>query len=283
MSTNQKNILVTGVNSYIGNSLFNWIEENHKEYNIEKISLRDESWKSLDLSKYDSVIHVAGIAHIKENESNKDLYYKVNRDLTIEFSSYVKDLGVSQFVYLSSMSIFGLNEGTIDKSTLANPVSAYGKSKLEAEEFLLELESPEFKVSILRPPMVYGKDSVGNYSLLSKVSKKSPLFPNITNERSMIYIDNLSYFIFEIIKENRSGIYHPQNSDYVCTSEMVKEIALVSNKRLKLTKLFNGLLKLIVPSTLYKKLFGNLIYKKDDLVDYIDFKQSILLTESNNN
>ena len=128
-----KNILITGENSYIGNSFQNWVSQYKGEYEVDTISVRDDKWKSTSFSEYDIVLHVAGIAHIKETKENKDLYYKVNRDLAIEVARKSKEDGIKQFVLLSSMSVYGMDQGIITTNTIEKPKSSYGISKLEAE------------------------------------------------------------------------------------------------------------------------------------------------------
>ena len=158
-------------------------------------------------SGYDSVFHVAGIAHIKETIKNRDLYFSVNRDLAYEVAKKAKEDGVRQFVFLSTMSVYGLNTGIIDNNTPEAPKNAYGRSKLEAEKLIRELEAANFQVAIIRPPMVYGKGAKGNYQRLSKFAQKSPIFPDYNNQRSMLYIDNLCEFVRLIIIHVSTGIF----------------------------------------------------------------------------
>lgn len=278
-----KKILVTGVNSYVGNRFAEWIEQYPDDYDVDRISVRDDKWKDIDLSIYDSILHVAGIAHQKETKENEELYYQVNRDLTQELALKAKEAGVIHFVFLSTMSVYGLDEGIIDQHTLLKPKTHYGKSKLEAETFINELADESFKVAILRPPMIYGKRCKGNYQRLRNLVLKIPVFPKINNQRSMIYIDNLSEFIRLIIAERESGVFCPQNKEYVNTTELVKYITQFNNKKLLQLKIFNPLLNLIKVDTI-TKVFGNLIYEKSSFkykYDYhlFEFHNSIKVTE----
>lgn len=280
-----KKILITGKNSYVGNSFEKWLENYPGEYHVEKISLRNDSWKENTFSGYDVVVHVAGIAHRKETADNKELYYKVNRDLAFDVAKKSKEEGVSQFIFLSSMSVYGMETGIIHRDTIPNPKSNYGKSKLEAEKLIEPLNDDTFKVAILRPPMIYGNGCKGNYVRLSKLAVKSPIFPDIKNKRSMIFIDNLSEFIRKLIEKNVSGYYFPQNEEYVCTSRLVKLISESHNKKIYLTKLFNPIIYLL-KIKIIKKVFGSLVYEKSmsDIMsmDYIvvNLKESIEATEA---
>ena len=151
------------------------------------------------------------------------------------------------------------------------------------------LADDTFKVAILRPPMIYGKGSKGNYPLLSKMARKLPFFPNVKNERSMLYVGNLCKFISLIIRNSEQGIFFPQNAEYVQTSNMVKLIAQQKGRKIWLTKLGNPFLRLLgviggKPGRLINKAFGNIVYDKNLSVykeDYrmYDLEESIRLTE----
>jgi len=283
-----KRILITGKNSYVGNSFAEWVSQYPDKYEVDKISLRNDDWKKKDFSKYDVVLHVAGIAHRKEKKRDKDLYFRVNRDLAYEVAKKAKKEGVSQFIFLSSMSVYGMETGVITRDTVPQPKSLYGKSKLEAEKLIEHLNDQTFKVAILRPPMVYGKGCKGNYPKLAKLAKITPLFPDIDNKRSMIFVDNLSKFLKVIIDNNQSGLFFPQNNEYVNTSELVELIAKYNNKKIKLTKLFNPIINSLKFNSTVKKIFGTLIYEKNisinlyQYVDFVDLKESVKLTEDNN-
>ncbi|MED3623921.1 NAD-dependent epimerase/dehydratase family protein [Neobacillus thermocopriae] len=279
-----KKVLITGKNSYVGTRLMTWLGNFPDRYSIDSISLRDDSWKDKDFSGYDVVVHVAGIAHIKETKENAELYYRVNRDLAYEVAQKAKIECVKQFIFLSSMSVYGKECGVIDKSTPLKPKSNYGKSKLQAEELITTLEDPYFKVAILRPPMIYGKGCKGNYPRLANLAVKIPVFPLIENKRSMIFIDNLCEFIRLIIDDYCAGVFFPQNEDYVCTSEMVKIVAELHGTNIRLTKMFNPLLRILRVRTI-NKVFGDLIYDKQldefkNRYTIYDFKTSISLTEN---
>lgn len=279
-----KRILITGANSYIGTSFEKWVSKESQKYTVHTLDMIDGSWRNFDFSHYDVVFHVAGIAHIKEKKSNRDLYFKVNRDLAYETAKKSKVEGVKQFIFLSSMSVYGLEKGIIDSNTEPKPKTAYGRSKLEAENLILSLQDDNFTVAILRPPMVYGKGCKGNYPRLVKLALKLPIFPDVDNKRSMIYIDNLSEFVRLVIDNQESGLFFPQNAEYVKTSEMVRLIAEAHGKKVRLSKVLNFLVRLINVKTI-NKAFGELIYVKGlpatKSFDYckVGLKESISKTE----
>lgn len=256
-----KKILITGANSYIGTNLEKWLKRYPDDYSVDVVETKTEEWKGQKYSEYDTVFCVTGIAHVKETRKNADLYYKVNRDLAYEIAQVAKNSGVKQFIFLSSMSVYGIETGVISRDTMPNPKSNYGKSKLQAEKLLESLQDNKFLVAILRPPMVYGKDCKGNYPKLAKFAIKTPIFPDVENKRSMIYIDNLSEFIRLLIDNGDNGIFFPQNEAYVCTSEMVKIIAEIHGKNLRLMKWFNFFLRLLsLKIRSFNKMFGSFMY-----------------------
>ena len=283
-----KRILITGKDSYIGTSVEKWLLKTPETYQVDTLDVKGEEWKNHDFSKYDVVFHVAGIAHVSTDPKMEDLYYKVNRDLTIEIAMISKDAGVKQFIFMSSIIVYGDSSASkriITKDTIPTPTNCYGDSKLQAERGLLPLESESFRVVILRPPMIYGPNSKGNFSKLSKIAKITPIFPDYDNERSMLFIDNLSEYIRVIIDREKSGVFFPQNKEYVKTSELVRIISEQHSHKLIQTKLFNFIIFKLMVISFFRKMFGNLVYSKDiesigfEDIDFISFKESIVLTE----
>lgn len=284
-----KRVLITGKNSYIGTSVEKWLRQWPEKYQVDTIDMKEGSWQEKDFSRYDVVFHVAGIAHVSSDPKMENLYYKVNRDLTIENAEKAKAVGVKQFIFMSSIIVYGDSSSSkrvIDKNTIPMPSNFYGRSKLQAEEGILPLQDDKFNVVVIRPPMIFGKGSKGNYAKLAKMAQKLPIFPDVKNERSMLHVDNLCEFIRLMIVNEESGMFYPQNSEYVGTSELVKLVAEAHGKKVWLTKLFNPVLKLMFGIGIVNKVFGNLVYEKS-MSDYgkvnyriRDFKESIKLTES---
>lgn len=278
-----KKILITGENSYVGTSFKKWVSQWPEEYQVDSIGLRGDKWKKNDLSEYDVIYHLAAIVHVKEDNAMK--YFEINRDLALDVAKKAKESGVKQFIFMSTMGVYGIETGYIKADTIPIPTAPYAKSKFEAEKLIVEIADNHFKVAVLRPPIIYGKDCKGNYPRLAKMALKLPIFPNIKNERSMLHIDNLCEFVKEVIDQQDSGLFFPQNKEYVNTSELVAMIAGVHGKKIHLTSIFNGILKLLgLKVGLISKVFGNLVYEKS-MSEYQGnyqirgFQESIALTE----
>lgn len=258
-----KKILITGANSYIGTSFEKYMSQWPDEYQVDTVDMIDGTWRQKDFSGYDCVYHVAGIAHIKETADNAHLYYEVNRDLAVETAQKAKSDGVGQFVFLSTMAVYGIEEGAITQNTEPAPKSHYGKAKYEAELKLNALMDDSFSVAIMRPPMVYGDGCKGNYQSLVKFAKQMPFFPDYKNKRSMIHVDRLAWFVKQLVDSNGKGLILPQDEQYVCTCHMVKEIADSMGKKLVLLKILNPAVSIVKRfTTAGKKAFGDLYYER---------------------
>lgn len=257
-----KKILITGANSYIGTSFEQYMAQWPDAYQVDTVDMIDGSWRESSFAGYDCVFHVAGIAHVKETADNRALYYQVNRDLAAETAQKAKAEGVRQFVFLSTMAVYGVEEGAVGPSTPTKPVTNYGKAKLEAEHKLRELSDGDFPVAILRPPMVYGDGCKGNYQSLVKIAKAAPVFPAYRNKRSMIHITRLCRYVKQIVDARSEGLVLPQDEEYVCTCEMVRDIARGMGKELKLLKLLNPAVYVAKLLPMGRKAFGNLYYEK---------------------
>ena len=264
-----KKILITGSGSYIGESFKEYLKNFGEEYSADTLDMQSADWREHDFSGYDAVYHVAGIAHRKETNENAHLYYEVNRDLALEVARKAKSEGVSQFIFLSSMSVYGIDRGVITPDTPLAPKSNYGRSKMEAEEGMAELASEDFAICTLRPPMVYGKGCKGNFVSVVSLVRKLPFFPRVENRRSMIYIDNLSSFVKMAIDRELSGVYFPQNREYMNTSQMAMGIAEGLGKKCRLSRLLGFGVKLLMPFvSMAKKGFGTLIYENTETLNF---------------
>lgn len=261
------NVLVTGAGSYIGESFREYCKTYYPKIKTTAVDMTADNWRSFDFQGYDSVFHVAGIAHAdtgNATEEEKKRYYAVNTDLAIETAEKAKTAGVKQFVFMSSMIVYG-NAERIDENTLPHPANFYGDSKWQADKGVRAIQDDSFHVAILRPPMIYGKDSKGNYRTLAKIAKKTPVFPDYPNRRSMLYIENLCEFLCLLMLSGEGGIYFPQNRACTKTSSLAKAIGAAGSSPVKKSKLFNPAVRLALHAPgkagkLAKKAFGSSYY-----------------------
>ncbi|MBR5247704.1 MAG: NAD-dependent epimerase/dehydratase family protein [Lachnospiraceae bacterium] len=293
-----KRILITGADSYVGSSVERYLLEyngthGREMYRIDTISLLDETWKNYDFAPFDTVFHVAGIAHAdvgKVTEETKALYYQVNRDLALETAAKAREQGVRQFIYMSSIIVYGESAPVgsrkhISLETPPAPANFYGDSKWQAEKGLRRLETDSFRVAVLRPPMIYGKGSKGNYPVLSLLAGKLPVCPAVVNERSMLYVENLAEFVRLLIDDGRGGIFYPQNAEYTVTAQMIRMIAREKGKKVCLWAILNPLVSMAAklpgkPGSLVNKAFGNLTIDQDLSREAFDGYQIYSLKES---
>ena len=238
-----KKILITGAGSYVGESVRKYILSTSSDFQIDAVDTMGDNWKKADYSQYDVVFHVAGIAHVNADPKMEALYYKVNRDLTIEVARAAKAAGVKQFIFMSSQIVFhesqSLKTEVLTAETKENPNGFYGDSKLQAELGIKPLEDENFKVCILRPCMIYGPNAKGNFPRLAKLACKTPIFPCWHNKRSMLYIDNLAEFVKQAILRELSGTYYPQNRELADTVEIIRFFAKAAGHKVWITRLLN--------------------------------------------
>lgn len=298
---NIKHVLITGAGSFIGESFETYAKEHFPaNFTIDTLDMQDPNWRNRDFSSYDVVFHVAGIAHAdvgKVTEEEKKKYYAVNTELAIETAEKAKAEGVRQFIFMSSMIVYGDSapygkEKVIDEHTIPAPANFYGDSKWQADKGVRRLASEGFHVAVLRPPIIYGKGSKGNYPVLAKLAKKLPIFPDVENKRSMLYIGNLCEFLCKLMLSGEGGIFFPQNKEYVNTADMVQGIADTVWHPIKVTRMLNPVVVAAsyVPGklgTLVNKAFGNSVYSQKLSVyegfsyQITDLQDSIIQTECN--
>ncbi|MDS1315147.1 NAD-dependent epimerase/dehydratase family protein [Aliarcobacter butzleri] len=252
-----KKLLITGSTGYLGNSFIN---QYNGKYIFERFSLLNQKIEDIKLTNIDAILHCAALVHQKI-EHSYEKYHEINVNYPVKLAKVAKQNGVKQFVFISTIAVYGENKEKLDENTICNPTTPYGKSKLEAEKELLKLNDDNFTVSIVRPPMIYGKNAPGNIDSLVKVVKKIPIIPlaNIQNKRSFMSIQNLCNIINEVILQKKSGIFLACDDETLSTSKLIELIARNLGKKVYLVKIpfFESLLKLLKPS-FHKRLYGSL-------------------------
>lgn len=280
-----KRVLITGANSFVGMNIESWLLKAPNEFLVDTVDTMNEAWKKADFTKYDVVFHVAGIAHVDPKPDMAPLYYKVNRDLSIEIAKWAKERGVKQFIYMSSKIVYhaskSLKGDFVKSETKPNPNDFYGDSKLQAENGLNKLQCDTFKIAIIRPPMIYGPGNKGNLPRLGWLALKTPVFPAWHNKRSMLYVINLAEFVKQLILREMAGTFFPQNAEYSDTVEIVRLISIEHGHKIWISRLFNPLVWLgakFLPAI--PKMFADSYYEQDmSLYDFnyqlVSFRDSL--------
>lgn len=264
-----KRVLIIGSHSYLGTALASYLSQWPEEYRVESLSVRDGAWKDVSFQGYDAVYHTAALVHQERSKSDpalKDTYLQINTRLPVEVAQKAKEAGASQFIFLSTMAVYGLTAplgktATVTKDTPLSPKDLYGLSKAQAEENLLSLADSTFQVAILRPPMIYGRGCKGNYQQLRHFALRLPCFPKIGNHRSVLYVGNLNRLVRHLLDTGTGGIFCPQDREQVDTGRMVQTVARLHGRSLPLIPGFGWALSLLRPLTpKIDKAFGSLCY-----------------------
>ncbi len=142
-----------------------------------------------------------------------------------------------------------------------HPKDPYGKSKLEAEKALLALADGTFKVAVIRTPVVYGEGVKANILKLVELTDRYRALPfgGIDNRRSMVYIGNLTHLIFEIIRQEKAGLFLAGDDAPFSTSALIAAIAKALQKSCRLfpSLTLKTALKYLKPQ-LFQRLYGDL-------------------------
>ena len=251
-------LLVTGSSGFIGSY---FIDKYKNKYDIQTFSFLNNDIKSLDCSNIEIVFHLSALVH-KMDGAKYEEYVKVNVKQTIELAKKAKESGVRQFVFMSTVKVYG-EETRIayNEDSKCEPEDDYGITKLMAEKKLKELEDDTFKISIIRTPIVYGYGVKANIQNLVKLINTISVLPfsNIENRRSMVYIGNLCHLVDEVISKEQNGIFLASDDNNLSTTKLIKLIANSIDKKIYLIPFpfFKILLK-IFKLDFYKRLYGNL-------------------------
>lgn len=252
------NIVITGQNGYISQKLYTHLQNHRHDVNL--LDVRQDAWRHSDFSGTDYIVHLAGIVH---NSSKDPLeFQRVNVDLTAALARKAKDENVPQFIFISSMAVFGkddafmpLNEITAQTPLL--PQTLYGKSKLSAEAEVVKIYGE--RACIVRPPMVYGENCTGNYGRLRDLVLRFKVVPQYENRRGMIYVYNLCELLRLLIEDSATGVFHPQDAQLLPTYEISRLIGAENDINVRALKIpFLKLGAAILPDL--KKAFGSLSY-----------------------
>ena len=265
----KKTLMITGASGFIGS---NFIKKYEDEYNIIPVCLIENKPEDLDYTGVDTILHLAALVHQMKG-APEEKYFEVNTELTKRLAATAKEKGVHHFIFYSTVAVWGTHgyfeyDKIITLKTPINPLTPYAKSKYNAEEILNELKSDNFKISILRPPMVYGKDCPGNMKRLEKLVEILPILPcgNNENKRTIVHIDKLLDETNKIIQNKKEGIFIPRDDKEMSIKDILEYIFKEKNKRkilIKLPKIGVKLLHKVKPRVI-ESLYGSLMFRGDE-------------------
>jgi UDP-glucose 4-epimerase len=266
-------ILITGSNSYVGKNFI----RNSIYSDCDEVSLLNNNPKNIDFEKYDTVLHIAAIVHQSKTIPEEE-YFRVNRDLCIEVAKFAKESGVHQFVFLSTVKVYGEfnpDSGPWTETSECHPDDPYGRSKYEAEIELRKMEDDGFAVSVIRTPLVYGQEVKANMLSIMRLVDKMCILPfkNVNNKRSFTYAKNLIGFIDRIIEKRASGVFIAMDSDPLSTTQLVQFIARYLNKKVILISIPKPLISLgkrLVPK-IFDRLYGSFEMENSVTLQSLDF------------
>ena len=272
-TSSEKTVLVTGASGFLGTHALPYLK---KFFKVQPLSLRqDQTINNYLFTDIDVVIYLTGIAH-QSKKIDSTLYYTVNRDMAVKFAKKAKAAGVSQFVYISSIKAIGEGgKGIHKEGAECNPLSDYGKSKLQAEEELKKLNDHQFVVSVIRPAVVYGKGAKGNIDKLMKLIDKLPVIPlgGIDNKRSMVYVGNFLALLKSVIDNAMPGIFIAADNEAKSTSDMVNEINNSRDSRKKIIRMPKFMMKVIktILPEMHNKLFDDFVVDNSSTNQRLNF------------
>ena len=256
-----KRILITGITGFVGSNLVEFLKSepsvqlfgfsrNPKEAvgripNIDFIPRI--SAEVLDRYMIDTMIHLAGIAHDLSGKFAKEDYERVNYRWTTEVFDAFSKANCKRFVFVSSIkAIVDHSDREIDEETKPRPLSDYGISKRNAEEYLSNHKRNHQQVYILRPCLIHGPGNKGNLNLLYRFVKSGLPYPlaAFDNRRSFLSIENFCFVVNSIVKEKlEEGAYLIADDELISTLELVQLIGEIKGKRVRLLNIPTGIIK----------------------------------------
>ena len=278
MENKKKTLMITGASGFIGR---NFIERYKDKYSIVPVDLLKIKPEDIEFEGVDTVLHLAALVH-QMNGAPREKYFEVNTELTRKVAEAAKKNKVKHFIFYSTVKVYGYDGDLynhnfiLNEHSPCNPVNdPYGESKWEAEKILKEMETDNFIVSVIRPPMVYGKGVKGNMESLIKLVKRVPILPfsYTKNRRSFVNIDNLLFLTSLVIDKEKDGIFLPLDEKPLSLKEMIEGIEEgLKIKRIKIPMIqpFFWLLTKLKPNIMVR-LYGSLQFENRETKEKLEY------------
>ncbi len=247
------NILITGVHGFVGSNLVAYLSLGHTIYGLDIVApskkgvIKTFSWDDLAagiVPEVDAIVHLAGKAHDTKNETEADIYFKVNTGLTQKIYDYFLNSSAKKFIFFSTAKAAADRvEGILTEDVTPTPVGPYGESKIKAEEYILGNLPAKKQVYILRPCMIHGPGNKGNLNLLYSIVSKGIPWPlgAYENRRTFTSVENICFAVNGVLTKNiSSGVYNMGDDEALSTNELIEIICSTLGKKTHIWRLPKG-------------------------------------------
>ncbi|MCY7294365.1 NAD-dependent epimerase/dehydratase family protein [Alteromonas sp. a30] len=310
------NILITGATGFVGRQLVSDLLKQSQDIELFLVARNDprehlpiahlkdrnihfiqvDSIENLSAqqlsSNIDVVIHLAAKAHVVENNELAGEYERINVDGTKAVAQVAIAKQVKHFIYVSSIKVNG-DETSIQafsEDDIPSPEGVYALTKFQAEQYLRSISSSSLRVSIIRPPLVYGKGVKANMNALVSLVKRLPVLPlgAINNRRSLISVGNLNHFILTILSTKPAeqydySVFLVADKSPVSTAQLCQNIAQALGKSIMMLSIPPALMafafKLIGKGTMWNKLSSNLEISGQNAMRYYHWEARYPMVE----
>lgn len=238
------NLLITGVHGFVGSNLVKYLSRDNTIYGLDIVTPEKDGvkktfiWDDLNtdtIPDVDAIIHLAGKAHDTKNQTDAEIYFKVNTALTEKIYDYFLASSASKFVFFSTAKAAADRvESVLTEDVIPSPLGPYGESKIKAEQYILTHPSEKKSVYIFRPCMIHGPGNKGNLNLLYSIVSKGIPWPlgAYDNRRTFTSIENMCFAVNGVLnKDIDSGIYNMCDDEAISTNELIEIICTALGKK----------------------------------------------------